>query len=240
MVTAFIPARGGSERIPKKNIKELAGHPLLAYAIAAAKHAGIFDEIYVVTEDKEISDVAKKYDAEVITRTEYSAQGDSPDMFWLAEAISYLENAKKVVDEFMIVRTTTPFRTADTLRRAWQMRPAGNRMATLRSVGPPKDHPDKMYRLRAGFLIPYNEPTWRAGPMPYDMPTQTLEPLVSNNSCLLISNIDVLKHCINPSGLHQVAFFMDSIEGFDINDELDWDRVEAIVEKGLTKLEPIP
>lgn len=65
MNIAIIPARGGSKRIPRKNIKEFHGKPLIAYSIEAAKASGCFDKIIVSTDDQEIADVAKHYGAEV-------------------------------------------------------------------------------------------------------------------------------------------------------------------------------
>ena len=62
---AIITARGGSKRIPRKNIKEFCGKPIIAYSIEAAKESGIFDMIMVSTDDKEIAEIAKKYGAEV-------------------------------------------------------------------------------------------------------------------------------------------------------------------------------
>ena len=65
---AIIPARGGSKRIPKKNIKDFLGKPLIAYSIETAKRSQLFDKIVVSTDDEEIADVAKKYGAEVLQR----------------------------------------------------------------------------------------------------------------------------------------------------------------------------
>jgi len=64
MSIAIIPARGGSKRIPRKNIKEFCGKPMLAYAVNAAKASGLFDHVVVSTEDKEIAEIANKYEAE--------------------------------------------------------------------------------------------------------------------------------------------------------------------------------
>ena len=65
MKLAMIPARGGSKRIPRKNIKEFLGKPIIAYSIEAAKKSGCFDQIIVSTDDDEIACVAKEYGAEV-------------------------------------------------------------------------------------------------------------------------------------------------------------------------------
>ena len=65
---ALIPARGGSKRLPRKNILDVAGRPLLAYSIETAKKSGLFDHLYVSTEDDEIAAVAEQYGAELIER----------------------------------------------------------------------------------------------------------------------------------------------------------------------------
>jgi N-acylneuraminate cytidylyltransferase len=65
MIIAVIPARGGSKRIPRKNIKNFLGKPIIAYPIKAALNSGLFDKVIVSTDDKEIAEVAKKYGAEV-------------------------------------------------------------------------------------------------------------------------------------------------------------------------------
>ena len=62
---AIIPARGGSKRIPRKNIKEFYGKPLIAYSIQAALESKLFDKVIVSTDDEEIANIAKKYGAEV-------------------------------------------------------------------------------------------------------------------------------------------------------------------------------
>ncbi|MBI3367678.1 MAG: pseudaminic acid cytidylyltransferase, partial [Burkholderiales bacterium] len=62
---AVIPARGGSKRIPRKNIRSFAGRPMIAYAIEGARAAGVFDRIVVSTDDAEIADIARSLDAEV-------------------------------------------------------------------------------------------------------------------------------------------------------------------------------
>ncbi len=65
MKIAIIPARGGSKRIPRKNIKDFNGKPIIAYSIEAALNSGCFDKVIVSTDDQEIADVAKQFGAEV-------------------------------------------------------------------------------------------------------------------------------------------------------------------------------
>jgi pseudaminic acid cytidylyltransferase len=65
MNIAIIPARGGSKRIPRKNIRYFHGHPILKYSIDAAQESGLFDKIIVTTDDAEITEIAKSYNVEV-------------------------------------------------------------------------------------------------------------------------------------------------------------------------------
>ena len=67
---AIIPARGGSKRIPRKNIKNFLGKPIIAYSIEAALQSGLFDEVMVSTDDKEIAEIASKKRAEYRRRYE--------------------------------------------------------------------------------------------------------------------------------------------------------------------------
>src|SRR5919202_315422 len=88
---ALIPARAGSERVPGKNIRPLAGHPLLAYAIATARHADIFDRVVVSTDSEEIADVARHYGADVpFLRPPELATSTSPDIEWIAYTLDRL------------------------------------------------------------------------------------------------------------------------------------------------------
>ena len=105
-LTALIPARGGSKGVPKKNIKELINHPLLAYSIAVCKMAGSIERVIVSTDNQEIADVALKYGAEVpFMRPPELAKDDSRD-------IDVIEHYFEEVggEEVAYVRPTTPLR----------------------------------------------------------------------------------------------------------------------------------
>src|ERR687895_1061980 len=81
---AFVPARSGSERVPGKNVRPLAGHPLLAYAIETALQSGVFERVVVSTDSEEIAGIARWYGAEVpFLRPPEYATATSPDAEWL-------------------------------------------------------------------------------------------------------------------------------------------------------------
>lgn len=116
---AIITARGGSKRIPKKNIKSFCGKPILAYSIQAALESGIFDTVMVSTDSEEIAAVAKEYGAEVpflrsdATSNDYATTADV-----LMEVLDQYSAAGKNFDWFCCLYPTAPFVTAEKLRHA--------------------------------------------------------------------------------------------------------------------------
>lgn len=119
---AIITARGGSKRIPKKNIKDFCGKPIIAYSIEAAISSELFDEVMVSTDSEEIAEIAKKYGASVPfmrsaeTSNDYSTTNDV-----LIEVFNEYKKRGQEFDIAVCIYPTAPFVTADKLRRAIDM-----------------------------------------------------------------------------------------------------------------------
>lgn len=116
---AVITARGGSKRIPRKNIREFCGKPILAYSIEAAKESGLFDRVMVSTEDAEIAGIAESYGAEVPFRRSESTAGDfavTRDV--LLEVLEEFRRRGEQFDALCCIYPTAPFVTAARLREA--------------------------------------------------------------------------------------------------------------------------
>src|SRR4051794_37292922 len=127
---ALVPARAGSQRVPGKNVRPLAGHPLLAYSIAAARASGLFDAVLVSTDSADIADVARHYGATVPgLRPATLATATSPDIEWVRHVLD-----GTTYELFSILRPTSPFRSAATLRRAWDAFHAVDDADSLRAV----------------------------------------------------------------------------------------------------------
>ena len=107
---AFIFARGDSKGVPGKNIRNLAGRPLLAYSIIMAQNIDEISRVFVSTDNQDIANIAIKYGAEIINRPVELAQDDSPE--WLAwkHAIEWLENREEYFDCFVSLPATSPLR----------------------------------------------------------------------------------------------------------------------------------
>lgn len=119
---AIITARGGSKRIPRKNIKEFCGKPILAYSIEAALESGIFDEVMVSTDDEEIAEIGKKYGAKVpFYRSEKTAGDFATTNDVLLEVLEEYEKRGQHFDIGCCIYPTAPFVTADKLQNAVDM-----------------------------------------------------------------------------------------------------------------------
>ena len=134
---ALIPARAGSVRVPDKNIRPLQGHPLLAYAIAAARASGVFDAVVVSTDSEDYARVARHYGAEVpFLRDPAIAGSTSPDIEWVLHALDALEAQGRAFEAFSILRPTSPFRKPETIQRAWNQFSHAEGADSLRAVEP--------------------------------------------------------------------------------------------------------
>jgi CMP-N,N'-diacetyllegionaminic acid synthase len=228
-VIALIPARGGSKRVPRKNIKVLAGHPLLAYSIAAARESRLFADVIVSTEDDEIARVARHYGASVPFMRPQALAGDkSPDIEWVSHALETLRDDGKNFDCFSILRPSNPLRQASTIRRAWDLFSGEPGAESLRAVEKCRQHPGKMWVVEGNRMRPLlsggpTNPPWHS--TPYD----ALPPVYVQNASLEIARTAVVfeKHSI--SGDQIVPFFTDLYEGLDINYAEDWRLVEELV-----------
>lgn len=116
---AIITARGGSKRIPRKNIKPFLGKPILAYSIEAAVACGLFDEVMVSTEDEEIAEIAKQYGAKVpFYRSEKTAGDFATTNDVLLEVIDEYEKRGQFFDVACCIYPTAPFVTAEKIKDA--------------------------------------------------------------------------------------------------------------------------
>lgn len=116
MYVAIIPARGGSKRIPRKNIKDFHGKPMIAWSIETARRSGLFDKIVVSTDDTEIATIAKSYGAEVpFVRPSALADDHTPTVPVIAHGISALADIGVSPDAVCCIYPCAPFLRADDL-----------------------------------------------------------------------------------------------------------------------------
>jgi CMP-N-acetylneuraminic acid synthetase len=228
---AFVPARSGSERVPHKNVRPLAGHPLLAYAIATAVESGRFERVVVSTDSEEIADVARWYGADVpFLRPAEFATATSPDIEWLAYTLERLDERYEL---FALIRATNPFRGPDVVRRGLEQLLATPEADSLRAVELVKQHPGKMWLLSGDGrtmspLLDQSEldVAWHAGQY------QALPPVYSQNSALEIAWTRVVTETGTREGSVLAPFLTQGLEGFNVDDEDDWEQAARLVASG--------
>lgn len=150
---AIITARGGSKRIPRKNIKEFCGKPILAYSVEAAVESGLFDEVMVSTDDEEIAETGKRYGAKVpFYRSEKTANDFATTNDVLLEVLEEYEKRGEHFDIGCCIYPTAPFVTAEKLKKAMDVLLASD-ADTLIPVVPFSYPPQRGMIVKEGRLV---------------------------------------------------------------------------------------
>lgn len=244
---ALIPARSGSKRLPDKNIRPLAGHPLLAYAIASARDSGVFAAVVVSTDSEEYARIARHYGAEVPGLRPPALSGDkSPDIEWVDFVLRQMQSVGRTVDCFSILRPTSPFRQPETIRRAWQAFLADPAIDSLRAVERCQQHPGKMWLVRGGRLLPLLGPAVRTAVFgdvatPANVPWHScqyaaLPDVWVQNASLEIAWTRVVFEGRTIAGDVILPFMTAGHEGVDVNRPYDWEYAETLVRRGEAQL----
>lgn len=122
MNIAIIPARGGSKRIPRKNVREFCGRPLIAYSIEAAKACGLFDHVIVSTDDEQIREIANAFGAETpFVRPAELANDHATTVPVIKQAVEWVQQHIGKVDYVCCIYATAPFIQAGALREAYEL-----------------------------------------------------------------------------------------------------------------------
>jgi CMP-N-acetylneuraminic acid synthetase len=231
-IIGLIPARAGSKRVKNKNIRRLGEHPVIAYTIAAARASKIFDAVLVSTDAPLIADIAAHYGAEVpfLRPAEYATE-TSPDIEWIEYTLARLREQGRTYDCFSILRPTSPFRTAETIQRAWREFLGETGADSLRAVEKCRQHPGKMWIVRGRRMLPL---------LPMGPPEQpwhstqyaALFEVYAQNASLEIAWTRVVLEGRTIAGHVLMPFFTQDLEGFDINDARDWRHAEELVRSG--------
>lgn len=155
-ILAIVPARGGSKRIPRKNIKLLGGQPLLSYTIRTAQQCSLIDRLIVSTDDEEIAAVASRYGATPpFLRPGALAEDTSTDQSVVVHVLQMLQATGESFDTILWLRPTAPFRRVVDLENVLQRFSIGD-VDLVRSVTPVAGdlHPYWMYRKEGETLVP--------------------------------------------------------------------------------------
>jgi N-acylneuraminate cytidylyltransferase len=239
-IVGLIPARAGSKRVPDKNIRLLAGHPVMAYTIAATLESGVFSDVIVSTDSEQYAEIAQYYSAEVPFLRPPELAGDvSPDIEWLDYTLKKLAENGREYDCFCILRPTSPFRLPETIQRAWQAFLAEDGVDSLRAIEKCQQHPGKMWVVRVNRMVPLlplspAEQPWHSSQY------QSLPEVYIQNASLEIAWTRVVLKEKTIAGTVLMPFFTEGYEGFDVNNPYDWNLAEYLVTHAKAQLPLIP
>lgn len=216
---AIITARGGSKRIPRKNIKDFCGKPIMAYSIEAALTSGLFDEVMVSTDDEEIAATARRYGAEVpFMRSARNADDFAGTADVLLEVVETYRQQGRSFDWVCCIYPTAPFVTAGRLQEAWHMLQEQGRdslLPVVRFSYPPQ----RCFVMEQG-RVAYKWPEY------INSRSQDLEPFYHDAGQFYFVRRDVLltqKSCL---GENNCAMVLGEQEVQDIDNIEDWEMAE--------------
>jgi len=217
---AIVPARGGSKRLPRKNILLLGGRPLIRWTIDTALDSGVCTDVLVSTDDNEIAAVARSAGAMVPwLRPAELATDTASSADVIAHALAWYEQAHGTVDAVLLLQPTSPFRTSETIRGAVRTysEQSGSTRHSVVSVSPAASHPAWTFNWRDGVLLP--SLGWGA----LSNRSQDLDPAFTLNGAAYVipaSDARAAQPIVRSGTL---PFFMtDARESMDIDTADDW------------------
>ncbi len=217
-ILALIPARGSSKGIPRKNIKPIAGKPLIAWTIEAALSSQFLDAVVVSTEDEEIAEVARQWGSQVpFLRPQELAQDDTPGIDPVLHALKQLPE----FDAMLVLQPTSPLRTTEDIDRCIGLAldlPA----SSVVSVSEPERHPYWMYRLGADQRL---QPLIDVPPISR---RQELPPVYAMNGALYYARTDWLWQHRTFVTNETAAYVMPPERSVDLDTLLDWKLAELL------------
>ncbi|WP_420963070.1 cytidylyltransferase domain-containing protein [Brucella sp. IR073] len=224
---ALITARGGSKRLPRKNVLPLAGRPLISWSIKAALEAKHVRRVIVSTDDQEIAEVSRSAGAEVPFMRPTELAGDRSSHYGVVEhAINWIEeDESRLPDVVLLLQPTSPLRTAEDIDGLLD-RMKDERADSAFTVSPARDHPAYLFRLdeqqRASPFMPI--------PAGY-MRSQDMEPLYRVNGAGYALRPETFRQRDKVLGDRPVAYIMPEERSIDIDNELDFLIAAVLLER---------
>ena len=216
---AIITARGGSKRIPHKNIREFCGRPIIAYSICAAKQSGAFDTVMVSTDSEEIAEIARKEGAEVpFLRSEATSGDFASTADVVLEVLQQYENRGEHYDVACCIYPTAPFITADKLKNAVEILEEKN----FDSVMPVTQFsfPPLRGMVMDGDKVSYKWEQYASAR------SQDLEPIYHDCGQFYVLNVERFKEARKIVTKNTGAIEISELEMQDIDNEIDWKLAE--------------
>jgi CMP-N-acetylneuraminic acid synthetase len=230
-ILAIIPARGGSKGVPRKNIRDLCGKPVIAWTIETALAAGdVLHRVVVSTDDAEIIKAARTAGAETpFTRPAEMATDEAPGLPVIQHAVAFVEEEEGTpVDWVLILQPTAPFRNVDDITESMKLARQGDCDSVISVTQAMAEHPILMKKIENDRLLPYcieeKEGTRRQD---YDPPAYI------RNGAIYLTRRDVLMEGDSIWGEVIRPYVMPEERSYDIDSERDFKLVELVMRERL-------
>lgn len=219
-VIAIIPARGGSSRVPRKNLLQLAGHPLLAHSILHAKHAQCVNEVIVSTDSDDIADVARSYGADVVRRPLELASETATSESALIHVLDERRRQGKCDPDLVVfLQCTSPVRKMDDIDSA---------IMQLQSEGA-----DSLFSACRNFALIWSETAGNLHALSYDYRTrlreQDMEVQYRENGSIYVTRTNLLREKENRLGGKIAVYEMDEFHSFQVDTPRQVDLLRWII-----------
>lgn len=216
-IVAIITARGNSKRIPRKNIKDFLGKPMLAYAITSAISAGIFDEVMVSTDDEEIAQIARQYGAQVpFMRSEKTSNDYAVTFDVVDEVVTQYQKQGKIYDAVCCIYPCVPFLKATTLQNAYKKLEGHDAVIPVCKYPVPIEWAMK---LEKDILVPYDHQAQQ-------IRSQDIVPKYYDAGMFYFCRTKSLYERNSLVPFDTTAYIMDEMECQDIDTPADWEMAE--------------
>ncbi len=226
-ILALIPARGGSKRLPGKNIRALGGKPLITWSIDVARDIADISDILVSTDDPVIAEIASAAGALVPWLRPLELASDTASSIDVClHALDWYENKKGAVDGLLLLQPTSPFRGRASVLRGIELFRA-NHGRSVAGVSPAQSHPMWCFRIEGGAMHPY------CGKAGLTLRSQDLERAYVVNGAFYLAAPAELKKLRSFFGDDSVPLVMDeAAASIDIDTDWDWLMAESLILSG--------
>lgn len=234
-VLAIIPARGGSKSIPRKNIRELCGKPLIAWSIEEAKKSKYVTRVICSTDDPEIAEVAAQYGAEVPFLRPAEISGDlATDVEFLTHTLNFLKESEGYEPDVLLrLAPTSPLRTAEDIDVGIETLMKNPEADAVRAIHESPKHPYKMWRISEDgkYLQPFLPKEFTNMDEPYNGPRQLLPKVHVHTGAVDVYRPSTILELKSTSGRRLAFFWMPEERSVNIDHEIDFQIAETLMNR---------
>lgn len=238
-ILAIIPARGGSKGVPRKNIREIAGKPLIAWIIDAAKGSKHVTRTIVSTDDQETAEIAKEFGAEVpFMRPADISQDLSTDVEFLTHALEMLQEKEGYEPDIVLrLPPTAPLTTSEHIDTGIETLLADDSLDAVRPIHEAPKHPYKLWKIGEGgkHLEPFLPKSFTGFDEPYNLPRQLFPKVHVHTGAMDVMRRATILDQKSTSGKRLGFFEMSPEDSINIDNTIEMEMAEILLKRRLNK-----